>query len=119
MDNGDEMDWDCEIEDWQGWKIIGLKGEITTRCIIEVRNRLGEVELNDSSRGAAFDLSKLEFVDSSFIQLLGNFRRKVIEKGLQFKILSPSDDVREIFETLSLEELTGEFLEREKFEKTY
>ena len=64
--------------------------------VVELRQRVGEIE-RDHSR-IVFDMSRVEFIDSSVIGALVGFMRKARAAGGDVKLAGLTPDIETIFE---------------------
>lgn len=108
----------ANVEIWSGWKIVQIEGHFTSESILVVKEVLENLDRAKQDR-IAIDLSKSVFVDSTAIQIMINFKRRVDERGGHLKILSPSNDVLDILKTLCVNDLLESTLSRESFERIH
>ncbi len=71
--------------------------------VMQLRERVGEVE-RDRSR-IVFDMSQVEFIDSSAIGALVGFMRKARADGGDVKLAGLSPDIETIFELTRLQKV--------------
>ena len=69
--------------------------------VVELRQRVGEIE-RDHSR-IVFDMSRVEFIDSSVIGALVGFMRKARAAGGDVKLAGLTPDLETIFELTRLQ----------------
>ncbi len=71
--------------------------------VVELRERVGEIE-RDHSR-IVFDMSQVEFIDSSVIGALVGFMRKARTAGGDVKLAGLTPDIETIFELTRLQKV--------------
>jgi anti-sigma B factor antagonist len=71
--------------------------------VVELRQRVGEIE-RDHSR-IVFDMSRVEFIDSSVIGALVGFMRKARTAGGDVKLAGLTPDIETIFELTRLQKV--------------
>jgi anti-sigma B factor antagonist len=71
--------------------------------VVELRQRVGEIE-RDHSR-IVFDMSRVEFLDSSVIGALVGFMRKARAAGGDVKLAGLTPDIETIFELTRLQKV--------------
>jgi anti-sigma B factor antagonist len=71
--------------------------------VVQLRERVGEVESDHSQ--IVFDMSRVEFIDSSAIGALVGFLRKARADGGDVKLAGLSPDIETIFELTRLQKV--------------
>ena len=71
--------------------------------VVELRQRVGEIERNHSR--IVFDMSRVEFIDSSTIGALVGFMRKARAAGGDVKLAGLTPDIETIFELTRLQKV--------------
>jgi anti-sigma B factor antagonist len=89
-----------------GVVLVALRGEVDILSVAELRRRTAELDVLMPAH-VVFDLSKLEFIDSSGINALVQAVRTIEEHGGTGVIAAPSREARRVFEIIGLPQVVS------------
>jgi anti-sigma B factor antagonist len=89
-----------------GVVLVALGGEVDILSVTELRRRTGELDVLMPAH-VVFDLSKLEFIDSSGINALVQAVRSIEEQRGTGVIAAPSPEARRVFEIIGLSQVVS------------
>lgn len=84
---------------------IRLTGELEIASADAVRSKLAAARKDHPDRDFILDMSQLEFIDSTGLQVLLRFRRELKSDDRVMVLLGATGSVRRIFETTGLEDI--------------
>ncbi|MBD3344962.1 MAG: STAS domain-containing protein [Chitinivibrionales bacterium] len=87
---------------FKAYDVFTLEGQLKIDSIPRVSPKLQSHILSNPEKDLILDLSNTGFVDSSAIRLLVNLKKKKEETNRKLYILSPSERVREMFQSVNL-----------------
>jgi anti-sigma B factor antagonist len=89
-----------------GVLLVALAGEVDILSVAELRRRTGELDVLMPAH-VVFDLSKLEFIDSSGINALVQAVKGIEELDGTAVIAAPSPEARRVFEIIGLSQIVS------------
>jgi anti-sigma B factor antagonist len=89
-----------------GVVLVALGGEVDILSVTELRRRTGELDVLMPAH-VVFDLSKLEFIDSSGINALVQAVRAIEDLGGTGVIAAASPEARRVFEIIGLSQVVS------------
>ena len=98
------MEFDVNQEQRGALPLLRIRGEVD----IYTAPRLKEAVLTALSGGAtslAFDLSAVEFLDSTGLQVLMSAKKRAAERGGDVYLVGVGGQIRRVFSLLSLEKI--------------
>ena len=103
-------------ETWNEWTILNLKGKFVVKSFNRVRTIFDELEARPNPC-VAFDLSRVEQVDSSALTIILNLQKRLKAKGGQAVIIGPNPEISETFSIVGFSLAVPVYGSRQVFEK--
>ena len=85
--------------------ILSLCGELDEHSALYTKNLLDEHLLKNDAKQIIFDLSKLEFMDSTGIGVIIGRYKKMKEKNIPIFISNPSNHIDKLFKMTAIYEI--------------
>lgn len=106
---------EISLENHKNWTVVVLKGQFVVNTLLALRSKLEKLERTKNT-DVCLDISEVDRVDSSAIGMILNFSRRLISKGGKLVLAGPQQEVKEIFEMVSLDDHLMIFPSRAAFE---
>jgi anti-sigma B factor antagonist len=104
---------DFDIEVRSGLLLVRCSGRLSIEMTGRLKNEL-DMRLREGGLTVfALELSRVRFLDSSGIGLLVTLRSRAVSRGMDFRLLRPSEEVVRTLELVKL----GDFFEYAESEK--
>jgi anti-anti-sigma factor len=97
--------FDCRVERSEGGAVCTLRGELDLLTAPRLREEIRPLLTGTDVRAITFDLVDLQFVDSSGIQALVDFRRELHARGATMAVVRPQRTVRMVLRMMGLEDV--------------
>jgi anti-anti-sigma factor len=101
---------------WLEWEIIAFEGKVITHERMDGK-RLSSTLHDLKTAKIALDFSKTQYIDSSSITLILNFKKSLLPKGGEMVIFGVNEDIKELFTIVSLYDYFTIFETRTQFEE--
>ena len=83
------------------WEIV-LKGEIDHHNALHLRSEMDELIARECPRSVVFDLSEIDFMDSSGLGLIMGRYALLVKMGGTLRVKNPNERILKIFELANL-----------------
>jgi anti-anti-sigma factor len=93
-------DFDVQTRVEEGWLVVIPRGELDIATVEQVREAVAQRE---PGAGLVLDLSQLEFMDTSGIQVIVESFRDAREQGFELSIVRADPTVQRVFDIAGLE----------------
>ena len=108
---------EIKTERYKDWSIVTLNASFTVSTMFAVRTELEQLE-KTAPANVALDFTAVKNIDSSAINLMLNYARRLAAKNGQFTIFNINSEIKEIFYVVSFEDSVPIFNNRQDFEKS-
>ncbi len=102
---------EMQVRDIGKHRVVAISGELDLYNVGKLKKQLLPI-LKEDPTSMVVDLKELKYMDSSGIALMAHCRKKVLEKGGEFFLMSVGDDIRNVLRLAALEDFFN-FLEGE------
>jgi len=88
-----------------GGQIFTLSGSLTFKDAAKLSEIQGHLRQGDQDKPCVFDLSRVEFIDSSGLGMFLKLRDQVLDQGSEIILRNPQDKVMKVFKACKYEAL--------------
>jgi anti-sigma B factor antagonist len=98
------MEFGIEREQREGIPLLRVRGELDVYTAPKLKEVVREA-LEDGAPSLAFDLSSLQFMDSTGLQILMSAKKRTAERGGEVYVFGLRSQIRRVFDLLGLERI--------------